>query len=300
MENTDAETNNVKLKVPQSTLAFDTDDIFELRLFLKTLHEILEKDCWGSRLGYSTRSNSDKKCGKETEITEPIKTDSQVKLNKVQIKTIKFNRSANNVKSIHEEGTTSSLRSYLITEKSEQVHTNSVNIGSITQKQLKQKLKDLHMKDKRKRSRKNKNGKGDKRNALALDNGCLRHMTGYKSLLSEFEEKENCEIVSKSDGKITLTGVRHGSLYEARFFTRTDNSEVCLLSRASMEDSFNVMYISKKRYAFVIVDEFTRYTWVYFLHTKDKSPSILLDCNNPKNFELFVTLMNSDFADYAE
>ena len=23
-------------------------------------------------------------------------------------------------------------------------------------------------------------------------------------------------------------------------------------------------------------------------------------CNNPKNFGLFVTLMNSDFADYAE
>ena len=80
-------------------------------------------------------------------------------MNKVQIKTIKFNPSANNVKSIHEEGTTSAPRSNLTTEKSEQVHTNSVNIGSMTQKQLKQKLKDLHMKNKRKRSRKNRNGK---------------------------------------------------------------------------------------------------------------------------------------------
>ncbi|KAL8103441.1 hypothetical protein AgCh_027862 [Apium graveolens] len=97
-----------------------------------------------------------KKSGEETEKTEPIKTDSQVKLNKFQIKTIKFNPSANNVKSIHVEGTTSTLRSNLTTEKSEQVHTNSVNIGSMTQKHLKQKLKDLQMKDKRKRSRKNK------------------------------------------------------------------------------------------------------------------------------------------------
>ncbi|KAL8089080.1 hypothetical protein AgCh_038738 [Apium graveolens] len=85
-------------------------------------------------LGYLARSKSDKKSGKETEITELIKTDSKVKLNKVQIKTIKFNPSANSVKSIYEEGTTSAPRSNLITEKSEQVHINSVNIGSMTQK----------------------------------------------------------------------------------------------------------------------------------------------------------------------
>ncbi|KAL8119202.1 hypothetical protein AgCh_016643 [Apium graveolens] len=160
MENVNAETDNAELKVPRSTLAFDNYDIYELRLFLKKSNpENLENGCWGSGLGYSARSNSDKKSGEDTKKIEPIKTDSKVKLNKVQINTIKFNPSANFVKSIHEEGTTSAPRSNLITEKSEQVHTNSVNIGSITQKQLKQKLKDLHMKDKRKRSRKNRNGK---------------------------------------------------------------------------------------------------------------------------------------------
>ncbi|KAL8108710.1 hypothetical protein AgCh_024977 [Apium graveolens] len=374
MENANAETDNAELKVHQSTLAFDTDDIYELRLFLKSLHtnlgkttqEILENGCWGSGLGYSARSNSDKKSGEENERTEPIKTDSQVKLNKVQIKTIKFNSSANNFKSIHEEGTTSAPRSNLTTEKSEQVHTNSVNIGSMTQKQLKQKLKDLHMKNKRKRSRKNRNGKvgvngnyvtrpnaprktcsncgstnhlansyrknkeikvvpsksvfrnrtasykpknpcfhyGNRRNALILDSGCSRHMTGYKSLLLEFERrgyhvnfyKEHCEIVSNSDDKITLTGMRHGSLYEDRVSTRIDNSKKAKKRKTSFKsktessilepyhllhiDLFgpvNVMSIFKKRYALVIVDEYTRYTWVYFMHTKDESPSILLD-----------------------
>ncbi|KAL8124524.1 hypothetical protein AgCh_012243 [Apium graveolens] len=163
--------------------------------------------------------------------------------------------------------------------------------------------------------------KGDRRNALVLDSECSRHMIGYKSLLSEFEEKdgprisygdgnlgkilgygkikvgnERCEIVSKSDGKITLTGVRHGSLYEARVSTRTDNSEKAKQRKTSFKsktkslilepyhllyvDLFgpvNVMSIAKKKYALVIVDEFTRYTWVYFLHTKDGSLSILLD-----------------------
>ena len=39
----------------------------------------------------------------------------------------------------------------------------------------------------------------------------------------------------------------------------------------------NVLSISKKRYALVIVDEFTRFTWVYFLSRKDETPEIILE-----------------------
>ena len=39
----------------------------------------------------------------------------------------------------------------------------------------------------------------------------------------------------------------------------------------------NVLSISKKRYALIIVDEFTRYTWVYFLFRKDETPEIILE-----------------------
>ena len=39
----------------------------------------------------------------------------------------------------------------------------------------------------------------------------------------------------------------------------------------------NIMSISKKRYTLVIVDEYTRFTWVYFLHRKDETTTILLD-----------------------
>ena len=38
----------------------------------------------------------------------------------------------------------------------------------------------------------------------------------------------------------------------------------------------NVMSIGKKRYTLVIVDEFSRFTWVYFLHRKDEASEILL------------------------
>ncbi|KAL8147765.1 hypothetical protein AgCh_005182 [Apium graveolens] len=224
----------------------DSDDGINYSLMENANDEVDNTELKGSGLGYSARSNSDKNSGEETEKTDSIKTDSQVKLNKVQIKTTKFNPTANNVKLIHEEGTTSAPKSNLITEKSEQVHTNSVNIGSITQKQLKQKLKDLHMKEK-------KQGKilgygkikignviienvalvaGLKRNLISVSQICDR---GYHVNFYE----EHCEIFSKSDGKITLTGVRYGSLYEARVSTRIDNSEVCLLSRASVKDSWN-------------------------------------------------------------
>lgn len=39
----------------------------------------------------------------------------------------------------------------------------------------------------------------------------------------------------------------------------------------------NVISIGKKRYTLVTVDEFYRFTWVYFLHRKEETPEILLN-----------------------
>ncbi|KAL8124629.1 hypothetical protein AgCh_012324 [Apium graveolens] len=162
-----------------------------------------------------------------------------------------------------------------------------------------------------------KSDSGNRKNILVLDSGCSGHMTGNKALLSDFVEKvgpsvsygdgnigktlgygninlgnviikqvalvsglkhnllsisqicdrgyhvdffeEHCEIVSKSKGKVVLKGYRRGNIYEAKLST------------------INVMSIAKKKYVLVIVDEFTRYTWVYFLHTKSETASILID-----------------------
>ena len=39
----------------------------------------------------------------------------------------------------------------------------------------------------------------------------------------------------------------------------------------------NVMSMSKKRYALVIVDDYSKYTWVRFLHSKDEAPQVIID-----------------------
>ena len=39
----------------------------------------------------------------------------------------------------------------------------------------------------------------------------------------------------------------------------------------------NVLSVSRKRYALVIVDDYSKYTWVLFLHTKDEAPKIIID-----------------------
>ena len=39
----------------------------------------------------------------------------------------------------------------------------------------------------------------------------------------------------------------------------------------------NIMSISKKKYCLVIVDDFTRFTWTYFLHSKDEASEIIIN-----------------------
>ncbi|KAL8147667.1 hypothetical protein AgCh_005113 [Apium graveolens] len=543
-ESAESSSEAAETKVPQTTYAFHTDDINELRRYLKTMfvsyrdqtltcerltsenlafkkrNDFLEKDSenWKEGLGYGENKND-----KGTEEIKPVVKQ------KPKLKPVKFVT----VKSDNEK---SEVKEELTSDKLKQEKTAEVNIGLMTKKQLKHKLKDVKNANKVKSPRKNRNGKegenksndykpvpdaprktchncgssnhlasfcrknkninslpsksgvksqsvrykpqnlcfhcgslwysiytckeyhslyydyyqikpslkkvsivpssvnsdsksdnvnsdkknvninsdaksaanGNRKNILVLDSGCSGHMTGNKALLSDFVEKagpsvsygdgnigktlgygninlgniiikevamvsglkhnllsisqicdrgyhvdffeEHCEVVSKSKGKVVLKGYRRGNIYEAKLSTSTDGSAICLLSRASIEESWNwhkklshlnfnninelvkkdlvrglpntvfapdglcdscqkakqrkssfksktessilepyhlihvdlfgpvnVMSIAKKKYALVIVDEFTRYTWVYFLHTKSETASILID-----------------------
>ncbi|KAK1399686.1 hypothetical protein POM88_009549 [Heracleum sosnowskyi] len=58
----------------------------------------------------------------------------------------------------------------------------------------------------------------------------------------------------------------------------------------------NVMSMGRKKYALVIVDEYTRYTWVYFLSKKDETAQILMDHVNllDKGSQHKVKIIRSD------
>ena len=73
---------------------------------------------------------------------------------------------------------------------------------------------------------------GLKHNLLSVSQICDR---GYH--VDFFEE--HCEVVSNSTGKVVSKGYRHGNIYEARLSTNSDGSAICLLSRASIEESWN-------------------------------------------------------------
>ncbi|KAM0065882.1 putative RNA-directed DNA polymerase [Helianthus debilis subsp. tardiflorus] len=57
-----------------------------------------------------------------------------------------------------------------------------------------------------------------------------------------------------------------------------------------------VMSLKKKRYCLVIVDDFSRFTWTYFLHSKDETAGILQDFVKQveKQFDLPVKVFRSD------
>ena len=58
----------------------------------------------------------------------------------------------------------------------------------------------------------------------------------------------------------------------------------------------NVMSLSKKKYALVMVDDFSRYTWVNFLHSKDESLKIIIDhlTKTPNTAQANVMALGSD------
>ena len=59
--------------------------------------------------------------------------------------------------------------------------------------------------------------------------------------------------------------------------TISDIAEPLQLLHMDLFGPVNVMSMSRKKYGLVIVDDFSRYTWVLFLHSKDEAPDMIID-----------------------
>ncbi|KAL8107467.1 hypothetical protein AgCh_024033 [Apium graveolens] len=173
MENANSSSDAAELKVPQTTYAFHTDDINELRRYLKTMDEVLKKNeslqtelekereiiktwtnsgkatqdilssgNWKEGLGYGDDKND-----KGTVEIEPIVVKQKPKVNPVKFVAVKSDIDKLEVKE------------KLTSDKPKQGKPTEVNIGLMTKKQLKHKLKDVKNVNKVKPPRKNRNGK---------------------------------------------------------------------------------------------------------------------------------------------
>ncbi|GJT21451.1 putative ribonuclease H-like domain-containing protein [Tanacetum coccineum] len=140
--------------------------------------------------------------------------------------------------------------------------------------------------------------KGNRDNGV---NGCSRHMTGNKFYLSDHQEINGGFVAfggSPKGGKITgKSKIRTGKLdFEDVYFVKelkfnlfsvsqmrdkknnvlfTDTECVILSLDFKLLDEISVRSINKKTYCLVVIDDFSIFSWVFFLATKDVTPKIL-------------------------
>ena len=62
-----------------------------------------------------------------------------------------------------------------------------------------------------------------------------------------------------------------------KYKTESSIEEPLHLLHIDLFGPVSVLSINRKRYALVIIDEFTRFTWVFFIFKKDETPEILLE-----------------------
>nr|GEW86419.1 ribonuclease H-like domain-containing protein [Tanacetum cinerariifolium] len=103
-----------------------------------------------------------------------------------------------------------------------------------------------------------------------IDSGCSRYMTGNMSYLSEFEELNSGYVAFRGNPK-------GGKQHRASCKTKPVSSIDQPLFRLHM-DLFGPTFVkslNKKSYCLVITDDYSRFTWVFFLATKDETSPIL-------------------------
>ncbi|GJU24093.1 putative ribonuclease H-like domain-containing protein [Tanacetum coccineum] len=134
-----------------------------------------------------------------------------------------------------------------------------------------------------------------------IDSGCSRHITGNLSYLTNYEEidggyvafgenPKRGKIIGKVKGNLvrglpsklfendqTCVACQKGKQHRASCKSKTKNSislPLHLLHMDLFRPTF-VKILKKKMYCLVVTDDYSRFTWVFFLATKDETSGIL-------------------------
>ncbi|GJX12494.1 ribonuclease H-like domain-containing protein [Tanacetum coccineum] len=127
-----------------------------------------------------------------------------------------------------------------------------------------------------------------KADSRIFDSGCSRHMTGNKSSLTDYQEIDGGFVAfrgSPKGGKITGKGKNRtgkldfedGKQHKASYKTKLVStiSQPLQMLHMDLFGPTSVRSISHKTYCLVVTDDFSRFSWVFFLATKDETPEIL-------------------------
>ncbi|GKE06603.1 putative ribonuclease H-like domain-containing protein, partial [Tanacetum coccineum] len=112
-----------------------------------------------------------------------------------------------------------------------------------------------------------------------FDSGCSGHMTGNKDHLDDFEECKGGSVTfGGSKGYITGKGrIKVGKQYRASCKAKLERmiTEPLYTLHMDLFGPTSVKSINHASYCLVITDDCTRFSWVFFLATKDETSGIL-------------------------
>nr|GFB01966.1 hypothetical protein [Tanacetum cinerariifolium] len=87
-------------------------------------------------------------------------------------------------------------------------------------------------------------------------------------------------FVRNLEGVDLLKGDRSTNLYTINLHEMAFASPICLmrlhLLHMNLYGPMRIASINEKRYVLVIVDDYSRYTWVHFLRSKDEAPDVIV------------------------
>nr|GEW64048.1 ribonuclease H-like domain, reverse transcriptase, RNA-dependent DNA polymerase [Tanacetum cinerariifolium] len=120
-----------------------------------------------------------------------------------------------------------------------------------------------------------------------LDNGASNHMTGVREHFKELDEKVSGKVRFRDGSYIEIKG--KGSIRiecddekQGSYHTKHNRAPFPKKAKARSTSPLDLVYgdlcgpiipptPSGKKYIFLLVDDYSRYTWVYFLSTKDQA-----------------------------
>ncbi|GJY71136.1 putative ribonuclease H-like domain-containing protein [Tanacetum coccineum] len=123
-----------------------------------------------------------------------------------------------------------------------------------------------------------------------IDSGCSRYMTGNMSYLSDYEEIDGGyvaftrQISSLSpdfklldESQVLLRVPRKNNMYNVDLKNVVPSGGLTYLFAKATLDESNLWHrsIMKKMYCLVVTDDYSRFSWVFFLATKDETSGIL-------------------------